>query len=102
MSGLDGNTIWPPCKLLIFEDDDLHHTKCDCYTCRPPSAAPPPSDDSGDGGDDSEGEPFRPTLGYGTASMGPPSSSSTPITIAPVRITLFFEDVGIDRQRLAS
>ena len=101
MSGLDGKTLWPPCKLLIYEDDNLHHTKCGCDTCRPPAATQPLSDDSGNGGDDSEGEPLRPELDYGTAGNGTASSSSTSANVVTACTTLYFEDVGLDRQRLA-
>ena len=77
ISGLDKATIWPPCKLIIFEDG-IHHTKCDCSSCRPPPADLVPSDDSGDSGDDSEGEPLRPTLCYGSATPPVQSDESAP------------------------
>ena len=67
----------------------------------PPAAAQPLSDDSGDGGDDSEGEPLRADLGHGQPGNGTASSSSTSANVVTARTTLYFQDVGLDRQRLA-
>lgn len=45
-SGLARDNRWPPCELhILVRDVNLHHTNCDCETCRPGSGQGHTEDD---------------------------------------------------------